>query len=234
MGRGRGRGRGKASVTAAPVASATYPSGAACFETIYNGVNSAYTFTDAALESTTSDIFMCGEMYLDSTIGGLGVAMSNFSPAATDGMQVLYVNSTDLLVASVAGSTDANLSMATHKDKWVRFMCIYSPDTTGKTTVYIDSTTGVQQTATAGPKGVGNGFTIGRTNGSGIRYWKGRLRNLVKGEGTPTNPTSFTPSDPTTITGGVTITGFFYNGNGTNDEGFSGTTLGTPVETDCT
>jgi hypothetical protein len=205
-----------------------------CQETIYDGATDAFESNDTVLEDTAGSITFALEVYLDSTIASLAVPVSNYNTSG-GGIQMLYINTTDIMILSARGTDGATapeISMSGKKDQWVKLIGVYDPSGAAKSTIWLDGVQGTEIAISGTAVGVGNGFTIGRTNKSSIRWWKGKLRNIEYYNGAPTDATTWVPGDTSSMAG-VTLVAQFEKGNDENDQGYGFTTIGTPTTQDC-
>jgi hypothetical protein len=234
MGRGRGRGRGKASVTAAPVASATGGSApvSSCFETFYDGVDDYFNSSEAALKISGQFTFAAEVKFNSLTLfdtiwscrsanGGFGIYLKNTST----GIQAITTNSGG--TNSIPTSADGTITTGVYYK-----LLMYCDATTAY--LYIDDVLAATGASahTAGIGTITKNPRLGADVDTPSRALNGYVRNITYGSGATSTPTAWVPTDPSSLVG-VTEIMYSSEGNGTNRNSISFSTTGAPITAEC-
>jgi hypothetical protein len=230
MGRGRGRGRGKASVTASPVTSAVYPSGVACTETYYDGVNDFFYSSEAALKIGGQFTFATQVKFNSLTnfdsIYTCRDASTGFNIYIYSDGRVQYL-ATDSGVNSIATAPAGSITTGVYHD----IVCTCDATTAR---IYID---GVLKNTGAASLTSGMGTIVknpylATAYDAASRVLHGYMKNITFGSGNTSTPTAWTPTDPSSLVGMTEIM-YSTDGNGTNRNSLTFTQVGDPITADC-
>jgi hypothetical protein len=231
MGRGRGRGRGKASITASPVASAIEPSsGAACYQTFYDGVNDYFISTEAALKfsgamTAAIEINLSSQSSQDTYFWN--------RPDATGGFMLKgFLNNN--LYGIVSGSAVNSQAIAPTNSltngSWLKILMTCGDADTTK--IYINgSLVGTAPTsATMGASA--STFFMGTAGDAPSRAFHGYMRNATIMSGKTSTPSSWVPTDPSSLVGCTEVM-YSLKGNDENRNSLTFSKVGDPITSEC-
>lgn len=206
------------------------PSSEPCFYTEYDGVDDYYIIEDAAVAFAGSFTF-AAEVWFDTltNFDTIWITQDN----AQGGFN-MYVYSNGRIQGVVRGTTDGIYTAPAGSAKTGQWQTIVLVVEDGvASNIYVDDT----PTAGATPSGIGattrspNRGALATDIDATTRALDGRLRNVTLRSGATSTPTSWTPTDPTSLVGTSAV---FYSPNGSmEDSGLSVTKVGAPIQVEC-
>jgi len=201
-----------------------------CFYTEYDGIDDYYTIQDATVAFAGSFTFAT-EVWFDTltNFDTIWITQDN----AQGGFN-LYVYADGRIEGVVRGTTSGSFTAPAGSAKTGQWQTIVLVVDDGvSSNIYVDDT----PTAGATPSGIGattrspNRGALATDIDATVRALDGRLKNVTLRGGATSTPTSWTPTDPTSLVG---TTAKFYSPNGSmEDSGLSVTKVGAPVQVEC-
>ena len=226
---GRSRGRGIANVTSSPVSSPIYPSGELCFYTEYDGIDDAYTSSDASLRIAGAQTWVVETKFPSGQSDVYAGILAN-NTGGTDGLTLYYAPGPNKIYweSRGAGSNLVTLTPFTENSLYNRIVGVYDGANL-KMDLYNGTSWASATIACALNTSTAN-FNIGKVNFVTDRFLNGSIKNIEIYNAAATTPQSWVYGDATSL-GLLESNLVLRNQDGTGGAGF--TKSGDPITLEC-